>query len=294
MALKLIKEKIKTTLRRDYPSLFLRIIYYRVTGKFLYLNNPNTFNEKIQWLKFYHYPVNKLVIKCTDKYLITEYLKEKELEDINAKLIGCWDNFNEIDFESLPKKFLLKTNNASGTNFFCKDKDKLNIADLRLKFNYWLKTDFGGFTLERHYSKITPKIIAEEYLEFSDENIEYNFYCFNGVVRFCKVVSFDDKELKSGKGRCYDINWLELPFDFEDKKLVEIDRPDQYDYMLKVCEHIAKDFIFVRVDFFQCIDKVVLGELTFSPASGFATTFNKFAQQEMGNWLNLNRDKAKL
>lgn len=291
---KILKKKIKNVLKRKHPNLFLRMIFYRTTGGFLHLNNPNTFNEKIQWLKIYNYPTNELVIKCTDKYLIGDYLKEKKIANINAKLIGCWDSFDEINFESLPKKFLLKTNNASGTNFFCEDKDKLEMKDLRLKFNNWLKMDFGSFTFERHYSKITPKIIAEEYLEFSDENIEYNFYCFNGVVRFCKVISFDDKELKSGKGICYDLNWLELPFDYEDKKLVKVDKPKQYEYMLKVCEHIAEDFIFVRVDFFQCTNKVVLGELTFSPASGFATAFNSFAQKKMGDWLNLSKDKTVL
>lgn len=289
MVFNFLKKEIKAFLEQRHPALYLRLIYYRTTGNLLHLNNPITFNEKIQWLKLYNYPSNKLVVKCTDKYRINEYLKDKNLEGINAKLLGCWDRFDEIDFEFLPNKFLLKTNNASGTNFFCEDKNKLEIDFLKQRFNKWLEIDYGKFTLERHYSEIIPKIIAEEYLWFSDENFEYNFYCFNGVVRFCKVVSFDDKELKSGKGRCYDIDWLELPFDYDERKLVEVNIPPQYDYMLEVCEHIAKDFDFVRIDFFQCIDKVVLGELTFSPASGFATTFNSFAQKKMGDWLKLSR-----
>lgn len=293
MVFNFLKKKTISFLKQKHPTLYLRLVYYRITGCLLHLNKPNTFNEKIQWLKIYDYPTNKLVIKCTDKYRINDYLKDKELESINAKLLGCWKSFDEINFESLPNKFLLKTNNASGTNFFCEDKNKIEVDSLKTKFNEWLKNDYGDFSLERHYSKIIPKIIAEEYLEFSDENLEYNFYCFNGIIRFCKVVSFDDKEIKSGKGRCYDTNWYELPFDYDEKKLVKVNRPPQYDYMLEVCEKIAQDFDFVRIDFFQCIDKVVLGELTFSPGSGFATTFNKFAQEKMGNWLELNKNKAK-
>jgi hypothetical protein len=306
---KYLKKHIPSSLKRLYtksfnhslilidsisPKAAIITLYYIKTGKILNLSNPVLFNEKIQWLKFYNYPKNKLVIKCTDKYCISDYLKDKNIENINAKLLGCWNSFDEINFASLPNKFILKTNNASGTNFFCEDKDKLEMYSLKVKFDEWSKKDFGDSSLERHYSKITPKIIAEEYLEFSNENIEYNFYCFNGFVRFCKVVSFDDKELKSGKGRCYDANWLELPFDYNKNKLANVARPEKYEYMLDVCEHIAKDFDFVRIDFFQCINKVVLGELTFSPASGFATAFNNFAQKEMGNWLKLNKVEAEI
>lgn len=276
------------------PKVALSTLYYIRTGNILSLSNPVLFNEKIQWLKVFDYPKNKLVIKCTDKYCINDYLENKNIENVNAKLLGCWDSFDKIDFSSLPSKFILKTNNASGTNFFCEDKARLEMDSLKAKFDKWLKTDFGSSSLERHYSKITPRIIAEEYLEFSNENLEYNFYCFNGSVRFCKVVSFDDKELKSGKGRCYDLNWLELPFDYDVNKLAKVDRPQQYDYMLNICEHIAKDFDFVRVDFFQCVGKVVLGELTFSPASGFATSFNNYAQKKMGNWLKLNKNREEL
>lgn len=273
------------------PTLFLKLIYFRATGSHLNLKKPKIFNEKIQWLKLYDYPANELVLKAADKYLITSYLENKKLVGINARLLGCWDNFDEIDFSLLPKKFVLKTNNASGTNYFCKDKTKIDLVDLREKFNSWLKQDYGSFSLEKHYSKMEAKIIAEEYLDFSDENIEYNFYCFNGIVKFCKVISFDNKETKSGKGRCYDTEWNDLPFDYEKNKLEKVNKPKDYQYMLEICKSISNDFDFVRVDFFQCKDNVILGELTFSPASGFATGFNDFAQDEMGNWLKISKFK---
>lgn len=278
---------LKDFLRRNFPVIFLKLIYFKMTKKYLNIKNPKTFDEKIQWLKLYDLPENELAIKCADKFLLSSYLKDKGLEGINAKLLGNWDTFEEIIFDNLPNKFVLKTNNASGTNFFCKDKKDLDLLELKSKFNNWLKLDFGNSSLEKHYSKISPKIIAEDFLDFSEQNLEYNFYCFNGFVRFCKVVSFDNKETKEGLARCYDNDWKELDFDYPQNLLEPVEKPKDYEYMAKICEDIAKDFKFVRVDFFQCNNRVVLGELTFTPAAGIARAFNDKAQDTMGQWLDI-------
>ena len=283
-----MKYFLKNMLRKKYPIIYLKLFYFKVTKRCLNIRNPKTFDEKIHWLKLYDLPNNNLVVKCADKLLLSSYLEEKGLYGINAKLLGYWDNFEEINFENLPDKFVLKTNNASGTNFFCNDKNKIDKEALQKKIQEWLNIDFGMISLERHYSKIKPKIIAEEYLNFSPENIEYNFYCFNGVVRFCKVVSFDNKEIKKGYARCYDHNWKDLKFDYPQNLLRPVKKPLDYDYMVDICQSISKDFNFVRIDFFQCNDRVVLGELTFTPAAGVAIGFNQDAQKIMGQWLDLN------
>ncbi|WP_180111989.1 ATP-grasp fold amidoligase family protein [Acinetobacter sp. YH12136] len=284
-----MKDFLKDFLRRNFPIFFLKLFYFKVTKKYLNIKNPKTFDEKIQWLKLYDLPENELAIKCADKFLLSSYLENKGLEGINAKLLGSWDTFDEIVFDSLPNKFVLKTNNASGTNFFCENKKDLNYLELKNTFNNWLKLDFGMLSLEKHYSKILPKIIAEEFLDFSEQNLEYNFYCFNGIVRFCKVVSFDNKETKKGLARCYDNDWKELDFDYPQNLLEPVKKPNDYDYMVNICADIAKDFKFIRVDFFQCNNRVVLGELTFSPAAGIARGFNDKAQETMGQWLDIQR-----
>ncbi|WP_159722908.1 ATP-grasp fold amidoligase family protein [Enterococcus sp. CSURQ0835] len=283
-----MKKQIKNIMFRTMPKSTLQLLYYRTTGKKLNLKNPKTFNEKIQWLKYYYNPYNERIIECADKYRFYNYLEKEGLSQYSNRLLKAWDSPDEINLSSLPEKFVLKTNNASGTNIFCGDKKIFNMSKAINEVERFYKQDFGFNSYELQYSKMKPKIIAEEMLVFDSRNLDYSFYCFNGEPKFCKVLSFSDKVTKENKGICLDNDWKDMKFDNDKSKMDSIPkRPDQLEEMVDVCNKVAKEFPFVRVDFFQCIDRVVLGELTFSPASGFLDTFTDTAQNVMGEWLTL-------
>src|SRR5699024_9501577 len=131
------------------------------------------------------YPYDEKVIIGADKYKVREYVKKKGLAHILNDLIGVWDNFEELDWSSLPKQFALKGNHGQGYNIICEDKSKLSPIYVQQKFSQWLSEDFGMFSGEKHYSKIKPKIIAEKYL--GDDMTDYKFFCFHGEPKFFYV-----------------------------------------------------------------------------------------------------------
>lgn len=150
---------VSKKLNRDW---FDRIRFKYTTGRRLDYNNPVYLNDKLMWLnRFWCSP---LKVKCADKVRVHDYLAEKGLEGYAVPLLGVWDDANDINFEVLPKQFVLKCNHGCGYNIIVKDKQHINKAEIRQKLNEWLKEDYGKIHNEYHYSKIEPKILAEKYL----------------------------------------------------------------------------------------------------------------------------------
>lgn len=233
---------------------------------------PQTINEKIQWLKAYG--STPLKTTCADKYLAREYVKEKIGEEYLIPLLGVWDSFDEIDFNLLPEKFVLKTNHACGGNLIVKDKAKLNFKDAREKFKNWLSYNPQVYDYyELHYRDIPKKIIAEEYIEQVDGNLnDYKFYCSYGEVLFVLVVS---DRYTGHKENYYTTDWSELDISLGGyPKNPNIKRPRDLDCMIRAAKQLSKDFAFVRVDFYDLAtdtigkNGVLFGELTFASASG--------------------------
>ena len=169
------------------PDELMSKFYFRIVlKKKLNLENPRTFNEKMQWLKLYYFPFDKNVIRCTDKYKVRGYMKERGYEDLLVPLIGCWEHAEEIDWELLPKQFVLKCNHGCAYNILCNDKSRLDKRHAIKQLNRWLKEDFGAFNIELHYSQIKPHLIlCEEFL--GDCIMDYKFFCFNGEPKFVYV-----------------------------------------------------------------------------------------------------------
>jgi len=284
-----VKRKITRSL---FPKYYIKKIYKNKMGVELNLNPPINFNEKIQWLKLYELPYNPLVIKYADKYQLPKNLIEQGLSQYAAPVIGAWNSFEEIPLASLPDQFVLKINNTSSANWFINNKKTVNWRELQNEITYWLKRDYGLITIERHYSKIPSKVIAEEYLQLNEERLEYNFYCFHGKVKFCNVIRFDDIQTKDSTEASYTANWEYLDFHLPSYHFSkEIEKPENLEEMLRVSEQISRDFLFVRVDFMVYQDRTILGELTFSPASGFDNSFTDEALNIMGSWLDLSKSK---
>ncbi len=191
-----VYKKLTGGLYKISPVAKAKLDYKLATGKKLNLKNPQNLNEKLQWLNLYTYDERK--VKCADKYLAREYITKHGFGEFLPKLIGVYENVDDIDFEKLPEKFALKCTHGAGFNIICKNKDMLDIEKSKKDLNKWLHTDFGISAGEMHYSKMKPKIICEEFLDGLDNEvpIDYKFFCFNGVPRFLEVCTGRFEDLK--------------------------------------------------------------------------------------------------
>ncbi len=248
-----------------YPRA-LKNWYRKCTGKELDLNNPRTFNEKIQWIKLnYRDP---LMSRLSDKYLVRDYIKNEIGEEYLIPLLGAYDSFDEIDFDTLPDSFIMKANHGSKWNIIVRDKSKFDMKDARRKFNKWLKRDFSFyFGYQLHYGSIKPKIVIEELLKDERHDLyDYKILVLNGKARYIWVDS--DRETCHHRN-IFDLEWNPAPFTWEfPKKETEPERPVNLEKMKELAEHLAGGFKEVRVDFYEVQGKVYFGELTFTHGSG--------------------------
>ena len=268
-----------------YPEILKRW-FKEKTKQDLNLDNPKTFNEKTQWLKLYDN--TDLKTRLADKYLVRDWIKEKIGDEYLIPLLGVWDNFDDIDFDHLPKSFVLKTNHGCGFNIIVKDKSKFDVADAKKKINKWLKTNFALCNgLELQYGDIKPKIIAETYLENGNDDLyDYKVFCFNGKPNCVMYLS----ERRIGlKMAFYDLKWNKLPFVYSYPMNKEnIQKPEKLDLMIQLAEKLARDFAFVRVDFYVLNDgSIKFGEMTFSSASGHCTWNPQTQNDKFGALLTL-------
>jgi hypothetical protein len=235
------------------------------SGKPLNLENPQTYNEKIQWLKLYD--STPIKTRLADKYLVRDWVKERIGEKYLIPLLGVWDKFDDIDFERLPDKFVLKANHGSGWNIIVKDKSTFEKAAAKGKFSIWLNTNFAFVNgLELHYKGITPKIIAEPYLENDNGDLyDYKVLCFNGEPYYVLV---DSDRQTNHKRNIYDLEWNLQPFrDYPNSG--PKNKPNNLDEMIFLAKTLSKCFVLVRVDFYVLNDgSLKFGELTFTPCSG--------------------------
>ena len=244
---------------------YIEKTYKERFGKDIDLVSPKDFCEKLQWLKlFYRDP--KMPI-CSDKYRIREYLQECDLEFLANDLIGVYDDARDIDFDALPDKFVAKANHGSGWNLICKDKSKLDWKGSVKLMNSWLKLDLSVFGREWNYHEIEPRIVIEKFIEHEPLN-DYKFMCFNGKPLYMQLNNdYQGKHYVD----FYELEgWKHLPFTYGPYKISDriIDKPPMYDKMFELAEKLAQRFPFVRVDFYNYDDVIILGELTFFPGGG--------------------------
>jgi len=289
----IIKSKNKTldykyfkNLRLEQYPKALAKWYYSVTGEKLDLNNPKTFNEKMQWLKLYDSTPVKT--RLADKYLVRDWVKEKIGGKYLIPLIGVWDNFDDINFDKLPNQFVLKCNHGSGMNIIAKDKFALNIDDTRKKINKWMNTNYA-FTcgLELHYKDIKPRIIAEKYMEAEDGELkDYKFLCFNGHV---ELIWVDSERYSNHKRNIYNVNGDLLPIKINDKyeNFEPCPKPKSLEKMIEFAEKLSQGFSVVRVDFYNSNGNVYFGEMTFTSTSGIRKIEPKEFDLKLGQMIKL-------
>ena len=292
---------------RHYPVLQAKRMFRMYFKRILDLNNPQLFAEKIIWLKLFYFPKDSLTVLAGDKYGLRQYLDKKELSHLKAPIIGTYDSVGEINWKTLPNKFVIKKSNASGYNIVVTDKNKVSEKDVKRKIGKWMNTPFGYLTGQHHYEKMRPKIVVEEFIE--EIGKEWRILCFNGRPEIVQMVhwlgeydgSVHGGHLESGlvfadlEGKIVGIaksinHSINQSINQRYKVGDNIDLPSDFKTMVETAVLIAKDFPFVRVDFFHGGGKLILSELTFTPANGYGR-YGDSLQRSLGEKLTLPKRK---
>lgn len=271
---------------RDY----LERKFEALMGAPLHLDAPQTFNEKLQWLKLYdRKPEYTMMV---DKYRVREYIAQKIGAEYLIPLLGVWDSPDEIDFAALPEQFVLKCNHNSGLGMcICKDKSTLDLRKVRRDLQKGLRQDYYLPGREWPYKDVPRKIIAEKYMsDGSGSDLrDYKFYCFNGEPRFCQVIS--NRSTKETID-FFDMNWnlqefTGFAFPWFPHCETEILRPQTYCEMQQIAKTLSNSIPFVRIDFYEVNRKAYFGEITFFPASGFGEFSPNKWNYTLGSWIQL-------
>ena len=251
------------------------------------IDNPRTIQDKINWLKVND--LSPLKTDCADKVKVHEYCKEKLGKDICIPIIKTYNSSKEINWDELPNKFVIKCNHGSGMNIIVKDKTKLDKNDCIAKLNKWMLTDFAfsnGYELQYH--NIQRKIFVEEYKNDGHETLhDYKFWCFNGEP---KIWTINDGN-GHGDIMYYSMDGKEMNL-YGVKHHDEYTKPSKFDEMIEYSKKLSEPFKFVRVDFYEVSGIVYLGELTFTPGSGFFSYKNRSDSVKVGDLLDLNIGKV--
>ena len=269
---------------------YLKIRYKLAFGQSLYLEHPQTFNEKLQWLKLYdRRPEYTMMV---DKYKVREYIAEKLGEEYLIPLLGVWDNPDEIDFDALPNQFVLKCNHNSGLGMcICKDKSKLDIPKTKSELKKGLKQDYYLTGREWPYKNVPRKIICEKYMSDGTGDLrDYKFFCFDGNVD-CVMVCFDRS---SGDTKFYffDRTWNLLRYNIRGKNAPEnftISKPSNIDEMFDIAEKISNGIPFSRIDLYSVSGRIYFGEITFFPDSGLDSNLLPETDMHWGEMINISK-----
>ena len=272
------------------PKLASQFWYWGLFKRPLKLKNPVTLNEKLMWLKLNVYADDPLVCKCADKYLVREYVKDAGCEEILNTLLGVWDRVEDIDWTALPESFALKCNHGCGYNILCPDKSKLDVDAAKTLLKRWMKQDFWKKLAETQYRRIPKKIICEAFLD-DGAPVDYKIYCFHGEPSY--ILACAGREAGKPKFYFFDHDWKLCPITKDGKNAdpgFTMERPKQLEKMLEYARQLSRPFPFVRADFYCVQDRIVFGELTFTPSGALDTDRLPETDLLFGNMLRL-RDK---
>lgn len=264
-------------------------VFFRRVGYYPNLNNPKTFNEKIQWLKLNN--KHPKLINYVDKAEVKNYVSMKIGAKYIVPTLGIWTNVKDINFETLPNKFVLKCTHDSGGVIICKDKSTVDINKIKRRLKKHLQTNYYYLGFEWPYKNVKPRIIAEPYLEDLEvkEIRDYKFYVFNGKARIMKLAT--DRNVYTGDVNMdfYDMQFNHLPFTRGHNNSTKVlNKPYNFELMRDLAEQLAPhETPFSRIDFFEINKQVYFGEITFYPAGGWVAFDPPEWDTILGNMLNL-------
>ena len=286
------------TINGQYTSLlpdkiYLKKLYKKRTGKELNLKNPITYNDKLNWIKLYDRNPQYTIL--ADKYAVREYVKEKIGVEYLIPLIGVWDSVEEIDFDSLPKRFVLKCNHDNGV-IICQDKSLFDIEKAKREITYHFNRNYYKKCREWPYKNIKRKITCEKYMEDRNQPtlMDYKFFCFNGEPRLIYVAQVISGEL------C--INFFDMSFNSINisrrdhpcfPKDYEIEKPKELEKMISIARKLSNGIPSIRVDLYNIDNKIYFGELTFFTAGGFIPVVPEKWDRILGDWIELPKKRRR-
>lgn len=276
-------------------KVYLSLRYRCQMGHWINWKNPKTFTEKLQWLKVYDYKPE--YTKMVDKLAAKDYVASRIGEEYIIPTLGVWDRVEDIDWDSLPDQFVLKTTHGGGGGgvVVCSDKTHFDKAKAIKKLQTSMHSNAGKTYRERPYLKVPRKIIAEKFMAERRAKVntknsdlpDYKFFCFNGKVKCFKI---DFGRFVEHHANYYSPEGKLLPFGekgFEPAPNHKEVMPDNLTDMIKVAEELSKGFKFLRVDLYNVEDKIYFGELTFYPAAGMGAFVPEEWDEKLGNWIKL-------
>lgn len=271
------------------PTLFYMLRFRLEKGSWPRLRNPSSFDEKLGFLMLYW--KHPLKTQCADKYSMRTYVEEQKLGHLLPELIGVYEDSREIDFETLPERFVLKCTHGSHFHIICSDKKIINDDEVRRKLDGWMKVDYSKMYGEIHYASIKPRIICEPFLGDAAGNLpcDYKVSCFNGNVHCIMVCAERDLDGYNANRRFYDRDWKrELHYHkFSIQGCIDIPKVEAYDAIIEAAEILSRPFPFVRMDFYSINGRAVLGEMTFTPDGCIGMDLTDVAQNDLGNLITL-------
>lgn len=275
-------------------ELYLKLLFHSRVGYYPNLKRPKSFNEKLQWLKLHYYQPD--YAKMVDKVMAKDYVAGIIGDKYVIKTLGVWNNVDEIDWHSLPNQFVLKVTSDSGGVVVCKDKNALNIDDAKAKLNKGWGKNYYQYNKEYPYRDLTPRIIAEEYMEDESgyELKDYKFFCFNGEPKYLFVASDRQKQNEETKFDFFDLEWNHLPVkNGHPNSSKEIMKPNNFDEMISIAQKLSQGMPHVRVDLYNINGQIYFGELTFFHWSGMIAYEPREWDYRFGDFIHLPHSNTK-
>ena len=280
------KMGIKGWIKYFDDETYLKLMYWAKMGKKLNLKNPITFNEKLQWLKLHDR--NPEYSKMVDKYEAKKWVAARIGDEYIIPTLGVWNSFDEIDFDQLPNKFVLKCTHDSGGLVICKDKNSLDKEKARKKIEISLKRNYFIVGREYPYKEVKPRIIAEQYMEdiTTKELRDYKIFTFGGIPKALYISS--NRQTGKTTADYFDVDFKPLDFTwgYPHSKVLP-SKPKTFDKMLKAAECLAKNTTELRVDFYEVNGKAYFGEMTFFHGSGFDECHPEEWDKKFGDMIKL-------
>ena len=276
-------------LYRVNPALCTRILYRLKCKSRLDLKNPQSYLEKLNWLKLYDR--NSLLPVCADKYRARAYIEEKGLGQYLPRLLWHGDDPAEIPFDSLPDAFVVKISNGCGYNLICRDKASFDRDAARKKLRRWMKSKYLPCYGEWMYAQSKPTIVVEEFLSDGQHFVpeDYKLFCFNGLGGV-GCITVDTGRYIHHKRNTYDRDWnflSDVRFRYDLETEIPIPKPPCFEEMCAAAARLAGPFVHVRVDFYVIGSRFYIGELTFFNGAGFGRIRPESFNLKMGSWMNL-------
>ena len=277
-----LKAFIQVFLNRIVPRLYNNVVFMIKNRYICHIKHPRTFNEKIQWRKYYQHDLR--FASLVDKWEVRKTI-ERLCPEVLIPSYGVFNSADEIDFEKLPNSFIIKPTHGFGKVIICDDKERFDKNTAKRIIQDWLSYNQFYITGEWQYRDLKPRIIVDKLI---GNNIkDYKFFCFNGEPR---VIQIDSDRYIDHKRQLRDKEWnrihCELAYPNDE---TELEKPERLDDMLKICRILSSDFDFVRVDLFWVDGNIYFSELTFTPGNGMDRFVPRSFDYELGKLWIINR-----